>query len=148
VNISCPSLWIWPRKNKSLYLASICFVDEISFLIGFCAAFQFHTEGAILGELILDEGGTDMDTTLPFPFFLATPLLPCAKADGPVHKFTGNDDCGAAPAKTDHLTMAIHAFAHFVAIYSQKQLVLCDLQGRYHLHLAQNFAHGISIRPI
>jgi hypothetical protein len=92
----------------------------------FGIAFQFHTEGAILGQLLLD---TEQKLPLAFVDFIATPLLPCAKVDGPIQKFTGNNDCGNTPAKSDTLTMAIHAFAHFVVVYSANHLVLCDLQG-------------------
>jgi len=41
-------------------------------------------------------------------------------------KFTGNDDIGDA---LDHMTKAIHAFAHFSVVYSQNNILLCDLQG-------------------
>ena len=84
-----------------------------------------------MGKIILDpvnEGQTDV--SLAHLDFLATRLLPCSLIDGGVQKFTGNDDCGAAPARNDLLTMAIHAFAHFVVVYSKEAFLLCDLQGK------------------
>jgi hypothetical protein len=30
---------------------------------------------------------------------------------------------------TDHITRAIHAFAHFSVVYSRKNNIFCDLQG-------------------
>jgi Alpha-kinase family len=90
-------------------------------------AFRFHTEGAILGKLMTDPESNPLACL----HFIASPLLPCSKLDGPVQKFTGNDDCGNPPAKGDKLTMAIHAFAHFVVQYSRQNLLLCDLQGEW-----------------
>ena len=43
-------------------------------------------------------------------------------------KFTGNGDIGLA---SDHMTKAIHAFAHFSAVYTQNNLLICDLQGMH-----------------
>ncbi|KAF8952860.1 hypothetical protein BDZ97DRAFT_1909005 [Flammula alnicola] len=65
-------------------------------------------------------------TSIPSARFIATPLLPCGELDGKIQKFTGNDEFGDA---NDHLTKAIHAFSHFTAVYTQKNIVLCDLQG-------------------
>lgn len=48
--------------------------------------------------------------------------------DPPVRKFTGNDSVGE-PEETDHITMAVQAFAHFTVVYSGSNIVLCDLQG-------------------
>lgn len=83
-------------------------------------------DGAILGALEPFEGGSNNDV-LPLTHFLATRLLPCGIVDTPIQKFTGNADCGAGP--TDHLTAAIHAFSHYVPIFTDNELVLCDLQG-------------------
>ncbi|KAJ7783957.1 hypothetical protein DFH07DRAFT_948945 [Mycena maculata] len=88
--------------------------------------FQFNVEGAILGALEpCAEPGKDV---LLHIHFLATRLLP-GPADLAIQKFTGNQDCGADP--TDSMTMAIHAFSHYVPIYTDNNLVLCDLQGMY-----------------
>ncbi|KAF9523979.1 hypothetical protein CPB83DRAFT_774637 [Crepidotus variabilis] len=86
-------------------------------------AFKFNFEGSILGCLIASAGG---GRSLPYYHFIATPLLPCGQYDSPVKKYTGNGEVG--PANND-MTKAIHAFAHFSAIYSQKMIVFCDLQG-------------------
>ena len=61
-------------------------------------------------------------------YFLATPLLPCGVVDGAVRKFTGNGQIGDAD---DDITKAAHAFAHFSLLYSQNNLLFCDLQGTY-----------------
>ncbi|KAH7907579.1 kinase-like domain-containing protein, partial [Hygrophoropsis aurantiaca] len=65
---------------------------------------------------------------LPYRYFIATRLLPCGKVDGELRKFTGNDDIGPLD---DDLTRAIHAFAHFMLIYTSGYLLLADLQGLY-----------------
>lgn len=67
------------------------------------------------------------DRQLPHLHFLATRMLPCGRVDQPIRKFTGNHDCGEAP--NDALTTALHSFSHFVGVYSNKDAVLCDLQG-------------------
>ncbi|KAJ7070272.1 hypothetical protein B0H15DRAFT_793713, partial [Mycena belliarum] len=92
-------------------------------------AFEFNVNGAFIGALEpLDRlpDGRSADV-LSHTHFLATPFLPCGKAHAPVKKFTGNADCGGPPE--DLLTAAIHAFSHYVSIYSGNNLVLCDLQG-------------------
>lgn len=97
--------------------------------------FRFNFEGAVLGRLesldsddVVGLGEAD-SKDLPFTDFIATQLLPCGPIDQPVQKFTGNDDCGPAPREGDSLTAAIHAFTHYVAVFSRGNLVLCDLQG-------------------
>jgi hypothetical protein len=118
------SLWSLLRKQKSS-----CQVSDIqifsNFIMTIIAAFRFHVKGAILGKLVL---GFAEYLPLAHLDFIASPLLPCSQLDGPLLKFTGHDDCGT-PTKNDHLMMAIHAFAHFVVIYSEKKIMLCDLQG-------------------
>ena len=89
--------------------------------------FYFNFEGAIFGDLTMDPNGPE--PILPYTSFIATRLLPCGPFDAKVQKFTGNDDPGDMPDKDDHLTMAIHAFAHFSVLYSKHSLLLCDLQG-------------------
>ncbi|KAJ7501651.1 hypothetical protein B0H11DRAFT_2371922 [Mycena galericulata] len=86
--------------------------------------FRFNLDDTILGVL---EPLDDAENKLPHVHFLATPLLPCGPVDQPIQKFTGNADCGPAP--TDALTMALHSFSHFVAIYTNNDAILCDLQG-------------------
>jgi hypothetical protein len=56
-------------------------------------------------------------------------LLPCGIVDGAVRKFTGNGQIGDAD---DDITKAAHAFAHFsLLLYSQNNILFCDLQGTY-----------------
>jgi len=86
--------------------------------------FYFNFPLSILGELV--PSVSSQSQHLPYRHFLATPLLPCGEADPKIKKFTGNDQIGTAE---DHMTQAIHAFAHFSVIYSQKNLLFCDLQG-------------------
>ncbi|KAJ7021739.1 hypothetical protein C8F04DRAFT_1313352 [Mycena alexandri] len=88
--------------------------------------FKFNVDGAILGALEPFEGSGNNDV-LPLTHFLATRFLPCGVVDTPIQKFTGNADCGAEP--TDHLTATVHAFSHYVPIFTDNELVLCDLQG-------------------
>jgi hypothetical protein len=92
------------------------------------AGFRFNVEGAILGVLEpLDDDHPLVDKQLPHLTFLATRLLPCGPVDQPIQKFTGNNDCGAAP--TDPITLVLHAFSHFIAVYTGNDAILCDLQG-------------------
>ena len=56
---------------------------------------------------------------------LFVPVLALALAAGPE-----NAD--------DHLTKSIHAFSHFTAIYTHKNLVLCHLQGKIHPTMISN----------
>jgi hypothetical protein len=97
--------------------------------------FHFHVEGAFLGKIVPDSQCADV--AIPYDDFIATRLLPCAEIDGPTIKFTGNDDCGNPPAKNEILCMAIHAFSHFVPVYSHNQFLLCDLQGELQ-HVSSN----------
>ena len=78
-----------------------------------------------MGELV--PSVSSQSRPLPYRHFLATPLLPC-EADPQIKKFMGNDQIGVAD---DNMTQAIHAFAHFSVIYSQKNLLFCDLQGAF-----------------
>ncbi|KAJ6622521.1 hypothetical protein B0H10DRAFT_1787910, partial [Mycena sp. CBHHK59/15] len=91
-------------------------------------AFQFNVEGAILGVLEPLNKSAAATDVLPFMHFLATRFLPCGPVDVPVQKFTGNIDCGDPPK--DDLTMAIHAFSHYIIVFTDKSFVLCDLQGK------------------
>lgn len=93
--------------------------DKISYYV----EFYFNYPASFIGTLIPDsEGGRE----LPHEHFIATPLLPCGSVDAPVKKFTGN---GSINEAIDHMTKAIHAFAHFSVVYSSSNLVFCDLQG-------------------
>ncbi|KAF8341800.1 kinase-like domain-containing protein, partial [Amanita rubescens] len=87
-------------------------------------SFYFNFKGSILGELIVKRRSEPRN--IAHVHFIATPLLPCGKADSKVQKFTGNNEAGPA---TDDITKAIHAFAHFSLVYSHEHLVFCDLQG-------------------
>ena len=93
--------------------------------------FYFNFPSSILGDLV--PSVSSQSRPLPYRHFLATPLLPCGEADPKIKKFTGNDQIGTAE---DHMTQAIHAFAHFSTIYSQKNLLLCDLQGMSMVYLS------------
>ena len=90
----------------------------------FLPAFYFNFKDSFYREIeLLSASGC---RTLPHLGFLATLLLPCGRYDDPVRKFIGSDNLG--PAK-DNLTQAIHAFVHFAWVYSQEQLLFCDMQG-------------------
>ncbi|KIM49865.1 hypothetical protein M413DRAFT_408231 [Hebeloma cylindrosporum] len=97
-------------------------------------SFYFNFESSILGRLV--PSASSQSCPLPHRIFIATPLLPCGDADPKVKKFTGNDSIGPA---NDDMTKAIHAFAHFSAIYSSRRLLLCDLQGKPYVspHLSE-----------
>ncbi|KAF8804287.1 hypothetical protein BYT27DRAFT_7225417 [Phlegmacium glaucopus] len=86
--------------------------------------FYFNFKTSIFGQVI--PSPTSNSRPLPHLYFIATPLLPCGPVDPKVEKFTGNGDIGLA---SDHMTKAIHAFAHFSAVYTQNNLLICDLQG-------------------
>ncbi|KAH7909727.1 hypothetical protein BJ138DRAFT_1127442 [Hygrophoropsis aurantiaca] len=86
----------------------------------FCVNFK----GSFLGQLHLTT--ESKSSHLPFHHFLATKLLPCGKVDGKLRRFTGNDEIGKI---VDHLDQAVHAFAHFIVVYSGRYIVMCDLQG-------------------
>ncbi|KAF9451474.1 hypothetical protein P691DRAFT_838580 [Macrolepiota fuliginosa MF-IS2] len=85
--------------------------------------FYSNFKGAIFGEL----HGTKLSNSciVPYRMFLATPLLPTKIK---IHKFTGNDLLGDADLD-DGLTMAIHAFTHFLLMYSYDYMIFRDLQG-------------------
>lgn len=73
---------------------------------------------------------------LPYFDFIATRLLPCGPVDGVIEKFTGSDDAGNPPGPGEDLTTALHAFTHYVIVFSCGNLLLCDLQGRFQVELA------------
>ncbi|KAH9921376.1 hypothetical protein B0H21DRAFT_843644 [Amylocystis lapponica] len=89
-------------------------------------SFQFHLKGAIFGRLELSI--PDSGRLIPFRHFIATPLLPCGPHDAPVRKFTGNETLN--PPK-DNLEEAVHAFSHFVWLWSRNDIFMCDLQGMF-----------------
>lgn len=103
--------------------------------------FRFNTHGAILGrfkkpevsgdriDLTNDSEEVSLPCNLTHYDFIATRLLPCGLIDTPIKKFTGNHDEGGAPGRGDYLTTVLHAFAHYVGIFSRGNLLLCDLQG-------------------
>ena len=96
------------------------------------AEFRFNLAHAILGFFVDDESitePTDPPCGLPYFDFIATRLLPCGVIDAPIEKFTGNDDVGPPPGHKEELTVALHAFTHFIVIFSRGNLLLCDLQG-------------------
>ena len=75
------------------------------------------------------ESPPDAPCGLPYWDFIATRLLPCGPIDGSIEKFTGNDNVGPSPGLKEHLTTTLHAFTHYVAVFSRENLLLCDLQG-------------------
>lgn len=75
-----------------------------------------------------DPSGCRLYRQQPYQHFIATRLLPCGEIDGPLRKFTGSSEIGKA---TDDLTKAVHAFAHFMLIYTSGFLLLSDLQGEW-----------------
>ena len=97
-------------------------------------AFYVNFKDSILGDMVIERGLSPKKFT--HSRFIATPLLPCGKADSKVMKFTGSAEVGEA---TDDMTKAIHAFAHFSLVFSHEHLVFCDLQGTAH-NLCRNLA--------
>jgi len=97
--------------------------------------FRFNLTGAILGHFVDESAITECPASapcgLPYWDFIATRLLPCGPIDGPIEKFTGNDDVGPGPGPKEHLTVALHAFTHYVAVWSRGNFLLCDLQGLF-----------------
>ena len=87
--------------------------------------FYFNYKEAFIG--VLQSSPSSGGRCLPFPHFIATPLLPCGKVNKPIEKFSGNDDIGSEPDRP--ITEAVHAFAHFSYLYSKGFLVFVDLQG-------------------
>ncbi|EDR02755.1 uncharacterized protein LACBIDRAFT_332022 [Laccaria bicolor S238N-H82] len=113
----------------------------------FKIAFDAHAsnKGVVTIPSRIIPSPTSNSRPLPYLNFLATPLLPCGPVDAPVKKFTGNGSIGDAD---DHITRAIHAFAHFSVLYSQENLLFCDLQGaldiKGHMCLIDPQAHTSS----
>lgn len=93
--------------------------------VKFYSEFYFNFNSSILGTL--SPSLSSHSRHLTHDTFIATRLLPCGKLDGKIKKFTGNDEFGDAD---DHLTRAVHAFSHFTAVYTQQNIILCDLQGK------------------
>ncbi|KAF8231442.1 hypothetical protein L208DRAFT_1277258 [Tricholoma matsutake] len=89
-------------------------------------AFYFNFKDAFFGEI--EPLSASGHHSLPHIGFLATPVLPCGCFNDPVKKFTGSNNLG--PAK-DSMTQPVHAFVHFGWIYSQEQLLFCDMQGTH-----------------
>jgi len=88
-------------------------------------AFYFNFARAIFGEFIPCPISNELP--IPYPYFIATPLLPCGTVNGGVRKFTGNGQVGSAD---DDITKSAHAFVHFSLLYSLKTILFCDLQGK------------------
>lgn len=100
-----------------------------SFNLPLYAAFYFNFKGSIYGEI--QASMTSGSRTIPKKNFLATLLLPCGKLDAKVKKFMGNDDIGDA---LDNMTKAVHAFAHWLLLYSWGHILFCNLQGIFLNH--------------
>jgi len=88
--------------------------------------FYFNFPSSIFDELV--PSISSQSWQLPFQHIIATPLLPCGEANSEIKKFTGNEEIGKAQ---DNMIKAIHAFMHFSVIYSQQNLLFCDLQGMF-----------------
>lgn len=138
------------RKSEVSPLFPVCNSDSLCdsiypahfFLwLGF-SEFYFNFEDSIFGKFV--PSSTSGSRNLPHPYFIATPLLPCSAVDAPVKKFTGNDSIGDAH---DHLTKAVHAFAHFSVIYSHSNILFCDLQGQFHMSISWSCNDLYNIYP-
>jgi len=97
--------------------------------------FYFNLVNAILGRFVdnteVTDSPPDAPCGLPYWDFIATRLLPCGPIDGFIEKFTGSDNVGPSPGLKEHLTITLHAFTHYVAVFSRGNLLICDLQGMY-----------------
>jgi hypothetical protein len=95
--------------------------------------FCFNLANDILGRFVDDTRITDLPADPPCGLlywdFIATRLLPCGPIDGTIEKFTGNDNVGPSPGLKEHLTITLHAFTHYVTVFSRGNFLLCDLQG-------------------
>ena len=117
-----------PSKSGLIYypFSQTVIVNNCLFVNENIAEFYFNFKMSIFGQVI--PSPTSNSRPLPHLYFIATPLLPCGPVDPKVEKFTGNGEIGQA---SDHMTKAIHAFAHFSAVYTQNNLLICDLQGMH-----------------
>ncbi|KAF8811671.1 hypothetical protein BYT27DRAFT_7088937 [Phlegmacium glaucopus] len=112
--------------------------------------FRFNLTDAILGHFVDDseiiEPPPEAPCGLPYWDFIATRLLPCGPIDAPIEKFTGNNDVGPAPGHKEHLMVALHAFTHYVAIWSRGKFLLCmyDKTGTMCLINPQSHSHDSS----
>ena len=115
-------LSMWGGKNPPRYVVYYC-LEWTRILL--TIAFYFNFKQSILGEFI----PSPLFAELPIPhrYFLATPLLLSGVVNGEVRKFTGNGQIGPA---NDDITRTAHAFAHFSLLYSQRNILFCDLQGK------------------
>lgn len=100
--------------------------------------FYFNLPGAFIGCLEVADGG---GRPIPYRHFIATPLLPCSELDSKVQKITGNDRLLTPHSDLEH---AIHAFSHFVWLWTHGDLFLCDLQGKTLCPLLRPFPSSIS----
>lgn len=108
------------------------------------SGFQFNLANAILGRFVDNSHGTltvrDLDEAhalpcgLPYFDFIATCLLPCGPVDGWIEKFTISGDAGNPPGPGEDLMTALHAFTHYVVVFSCGNLLLCDIQSRFKLN--------------
>lgn len=88
--------------------------------------FYFNFKGSILDVLHSRRESTSW--MLLYQHFTARYFLPCREINGLLHKFTGSSEIRKA---TDDLTETIHAFAHFMLIYTSGFLLLSNLQGEW-----------------
>ncbi|CAK5267439.1 unnamed protein product [Mycena citricolor] len=92
----------------------------------------FNSTGAFIGRFEpLVEADAPFDDPLPFLDFLATSYLPVGTAEAKIEKFTGGHDCGSPPGPNDTVLGALHAFTHWMVLYTSQNFVLTDLQGMY-----------------
>ncbi|CAK5265858.1 unnamed protein product [Mycena citricolor] len=91
---------------------------------------RFNFKDAFVGKFVHGCSEEEFfEQPLVHAHFLATPLLPCGSIDKPLRKFTGNENCGAAPHRNDLLTASLHAFTHWMALYTNEDALICDIQG-------------------
>ena len=89
--------------------------------------FYFNVKDAFIGVL---DSESVYEKELGYACFLATRLLPVGPIHKGVQKFTGN--CKAGQPRSP-LEEQIHAFVHWVYLYSGRRFIFCDLQGTYSL---------------
>ena len=93
--------------------------------IKFYPEFYFNFNSSILGSLS-PKSFIPKPSFDPWGFHSHTSVTLC-QFNGKIKKLTKNDGFGDAD---DHLTKAVYTFSHFTAIYTQQNIILCDLQGK------------------
>jgi len=92
-------------------------------------AFYFNYPRAILGRLItLVAEVAPAVPLVPHAYFITTPLLACGEYDKGVIKYSGQLGFSADPDPSG-IRDAVHAFVHFLYIWSKGFMIFSDLQG-------------------